>query len=292
MSRKANTTFGSAWLLNSLVKSLKYVDVRLIYAFASLFVMPVCLLLNTNRSRTTAYRYLRHRQGLGRMRSAWLTYVNHCRFAEVVIDRFAMYAGKRFKLQVERYDEFLRRADGEEGFMLLSSHIGCYEIAGYTLVSKKKRFNALVFGGEKATVMEGRQQQFDSNNIRMIPILPDMSHLFLVNESLANHEIVSIPADRCVGSAKTVECQLLGAKASLPLGPFSVATMRGLDVLAVNVMKTSRRGYTAYVTPLAYDKEAPRREQMRQLAQSYATELEARIRQYPEQWFNFYDFWK
>ena len=292
MSRKANTTFGSAWLLNSLVKSLKYVDVRLIYAFASLFVMPVCLLLNTNRSRTTAYRYLRHRQGLGRMRSAWLTYVNHCRFAEVVIDRFAMYAGKRFKLQVERYDEFLRRADGEEGFMLLSSHIGCYEIAGYTLVSKRKRFNALVFGGEKATVMEGRQQQFDSNNIRMIPILPDMSHLFLVNESLANHEIVSIPADRCVGSAKTVECQLLGATASLPLGPFSVATMRGLDVLAVNVMKTSRRGYTAYVTPLAYDKEAPRREQMRQLAQSYASELEARIRQYPEQWFNFYDFWK
>lgn len=292
VSRKANTTFGSAWLLNSLVKSLKYVDVRLIYAFASLFVMPVCLLLNTNHSRTTAYRYLRHRQGLGRMRSAWLTYVNHCRFAEVVIDRFAMYAGKRFKLQVERYDEFLRRADGEEGFMLLSSHIGCYEIVGYTLVSKRKRFNALVFGGEKATVMEGRQQQFDSNNIRMIPILPDMSHLFLVNESLANHEIVSMPADRCVGSAKTVECQLLGATASLPLGPFSVATMRGLDVLAVNVMKTSRRGYTAYVTPLAYDKEAPRREQMRQLAQSYASELEARIRQYPEQWFNFYDFWK
>lgn len=292
MSRKANTTFGSAWMLSCLVKSLKYVDVRLIYAFASLFVMPVCLLLNTNHSRTTAYRYLRHRQGFGRLRSAWLTYVNHCRFAEVVIDRFAMFAGKRFKLDVEGYEEFRRHADGEEGFMLLSSHIGCYEIAGYTLVSRKKRFNALVFGGEKATVMEGRQQRFDDNNIRMIPIMADMSHLFLVSEALADHEIVSMPADRVIGSPKTVECQLLGAKTKLPLGPFSVATMRSLDVLAVNVMKTSRRGYTAYVAPLAYDKEAPRREQMRQLAQSYATELEARIRQYPEQWFNFYDFWE
>lgn len=279
-------------MLNCLVKSLKYVDVRLIDAFASLFVMPVCLLLNTNHSRTAAYRYLRHRQGFGCIRSAWLTYLNHCRFAEVVIDRFATFAGKRYQVKVEGYSHFSRHADGEEGFMLLSSHIGCYEIAGYTLVSKKKRLNALVFGGEKATVMEGRQQQFASNNIRMIPIMPDMSHLFLVNEALANHEIVSMPADRVIGSPKTVECQLLGAKAKLPLGPFSVATMRSLDVLAINVMKTSRRGYTAYVSPLAYDKEAPRREQMRQLAQSYANELEARIKQCPEQWFNFYDFWQ
>lgn len=254
--------------------------------------MPICLLFNTNHSRTTAYRYFRQRQGFGKLRSAWMTYVNHCRFAEVVIDRFAMFAGKKFHLQVDGYDEFLKRAEQTEGFMLFSSHIGCYEMAGYTLVSKNKRFNALVFGGEKATVMEGRERLFESNHIRMIPILPDMSHLFLVNEALVNCEIVSMPADRSVGSTKTLTSNFMGTVAKFPLGPFSVATMRGLDVLAVNVMKTTAKSYTVYVTPLPYDRQAPRKVQMQQLADSYAHELESRIKEYPEQWFNFYDFWK
>lgn len=279
-------------MLRQLILFLRYVDVRCVYVFTSLFVMPVCLLLNTNHSRTTAYRYFRHRQGFGRWKAAWMTYINHCRFAEVVIDRFAMFAGKKFKLTIEGYDEFLKRAEQKDGFMQLSSHIGCYEIAGYTLVSETKRFNALVYGGEKATVMEGRESQFADKNIRMIPIQQDMSHLFLVNEALANHEIVSMPADRAVGSTKTLAADFMGAKAKFPMGPFSVATMRGMDVLAVNVMKTSAKSYTAYVVPLDYDKETPRRQQMAQLVQSYATELERRIRQYPEQWFNFYDFWK
>ena len=253
--------------------------------------MPICLLLNTNHSRTTAFRYFRQRQRFGRFHSAWLTYLNHCRFAEVVVDRFAMFAGKKFRLTINGYEEFQRRAERTEGFMLFSAHIGCYEIAGYSLVSKDKRFNALVFGGEKATVMQGRRQQFADKNIRMRPIQTDMSHLFLVNDALANNEIVSMPADRVVSSSKTLSVTFLGAKAKLPMGPFSVATLRDEDVLAVNVMKTSAKSYSIYVVPLSYDKRAPRKRQMEQLAQSYAKELERRIKQYPEQWFNFYDFW-
>ena len=274
-----------------LIATLRWMDVRWIYACTALFVMPVCLLLNTNGSRTAAYRYFRRRQHYGRLRAAWATYVNHCLFAQVVADRFAMFAGQHFDLRIEGYDEFLQRDRGHDGFMMFSSHIGCYEAAGYSLVSEHKRFNALVYGGEKATVMEGRRQRLDANNIRMIPVVPDMSHLFLVNEALANHEIVSMPADRIVGAGKTVAAHFLGAPARLPMGPFSVATMRSLDVLAVNVMKTSARTYTAFVVPLAYDKQAPRRQQMAQLAQAYADELARRVRQYPTQWYNFYEFW-
>lgn len=175
--------------------------------------------------------------------------------------------------------------------MMLSSHIGCYEIAGYTLVAPNKPIHALVYGGEKTTVMSGRAERFVHNNVSMIPVQPDMSHLFLVNEALANHEIVSMPADRVVGSSKQLEAMLLGASAKLPMGPFSVATMRGLDVLAVNVMKTSAKQYTAYVTPLRYDKQATRKVQMQQLADGYAKELERMLRLYPEQWYNFYEFW-
>lgn len=287
----ANTTYGSGWMHRTLIGSLRWLDVRLIYVFTSIFIIPVCLLLNLNHSRTTAYRYFRQRLGYGCLRASWYTYVNHCLFAQVVVDRFAVFAGKRFKLDIDGYEYFQQLELETKGFVILSSHIGCYEVAGYSLISKSKRFNALVFGGEKATVMKGRQEALSEHNIRMIPVREDMSHLFIVNEALSNNEIMSMPADRIVGSAKVVKVNFFGETASLPAGPFSVATMNGLDALAVNVMKISAKRYKVYVTRLSYDTQAPRKQQMQQLANCYVEELERRVRQYPSQWFNFYDFW-
>ncbi len=275
----------------TLIGSLRWLDVRLIYVFTSIFIIPVCLLLNLNHSRTTAYRYFRQRLGYGCLRASWYTYVNHCLFAQVVVDRFAVFAGKRFKLDIDGYEYFQQLELETKGFVILSSHIGCYEVAGYSLISKSKRFNALVFGGEKATVMKGRQEALSEHNIRMIPVREDMSHLFIVNEALSNNEIMSMPADRIVGSAKVVKVNFFGETASLPAGPFSVTTMNGFDALAVNVMKISAKRYKVYVTRLSYDTQVPRMQQMQQLANCYVEELERRVRQYPSQWFNFYDFW-
>ena len=275
----------------TLIGLLRWLDVRLIYVFTSIFIIPVCLLLNLNHSRTTAYRYFRQRLGYGCLRASWYTYVNHCLFAQVVVDRFAVFAGKRFKLDIDGYEYFQQLELETKGFVILSSHIGCYEVAGYSLISKSKRFNALVFGGEKATVMKGRQEALSEHNIRMIPVREDMSHLFIVNEALSNNEIMSMPADRIVGSAKVVKVNFFGETASLPAGPFSVTTMNGFDALAVNVMKISAKRYKVYVTRLSYDTQVPRKQQMQQLANCYVEELERRVCQYPSQWFNFYDFW-
>ena len=287
----AGTTYGNAWMHKWLIRMLRHIDVRILYLFVAIFVIPVCLVLNP--SRGIAYRYFRRRIGYGRLKSAWKTYVNHCLFGQVVVDKFAMYAGKQFAVEIENYNEFTTRASRkEEGFVQLSAHIGSYEIAGYTLAVEGKSFNALVFAGEKASVMQNRDKMFAGTNIKMIAIQQDMSHLFEIDKALTDGGIVSMPADRINGSQKCIEHVFLGAKAKFPLGPFSVATMRGLDVLAVNVMKDSLLGYKIYVTPLAYDKEASRQEQIRQLSSAYVAELEKRVRQYPTQWYNYFEFWQ
>jgi len=282
-------TYGGSKLLNSLIFALRFMDVRLLYLAAAIFVVPVCLCLNA--SRGIAYRYFRERFNFSPLKAAWKTYVNHCLFGQVVIDRFAMYAGKKFKIEIEGYDHFLHLAAQKDGFVQLSSHIGNYELAGYNLVAESKVFNALVFAEEKETVMENRNKMFSNTNIRMIGIKADMSHLFEIDNALVNGEIVSIPADRIFGSQKCVRKMFLGASAKFPLGPFSVATMRSLDVLAVNVMKTSLKGYKIYVTPLKYDKQAKRSEQINQLSNAYVTELERMLNLYPTQWYNYFEFW-
>lgn len=284
------TTLGSERLLHSLIWLLRHVDVRIVYAFAAIFVVPVTLMVN--HGRRFIYQYLRCRQGMSRLKAAWHTYRNFCIFGQVVIDKFAMFAGRKFDMRTEGYEHFKTLASAKDGFVQLSAHIGNYEMAGFSLVSETKRFNALVFGGEKATVMQGRKHLFEHSRIRMISVKPDMSHLFEINDALADGEIMSIPADRIFGSQKAIEVNILGAACHLPMGPFAVAVSRGVEVLAVNVMKTKSRQYTIYVTPLPYDHTLRQREQAQQLANAYAAELERMLRMYPDQWYNYFDFWK
>ena len=286
----AGTTYGSSRLHNWLIRLLKCVDVRVVYAISSLMVVPVCLVLNP--SRRTTYHFMRRRMGYGRMRSAWLTYTNHCLFGQVVIDRFAMYAGKHFDIDLEGYDHYVTLAKRDESFIQLSAHVGNYEIAGYTLTVTNKPLNALVFWGEKASVMENRTKMFSNTKIKMIPVKSDMSHLFEIDHVIQQGEPLSMPADRIWGSQKYVVENFLGADAHFPLGPFSVATMRGCEVMAVNVMKTAAKRYKIHITPLPYDRSLPRKAQAEQLAKAYVKELERILRLYPTQWYNYYDFWK
>lgn len=286
----AGSTFGSGRLHSALIRSLRIFDVRFIYAFAFVFVIPFVVM--SSGSRKTSWNFYRRILGFGPLKSALYVYLNHCMFAEVVIDRFAMYAGKKFDVEIEGEDAYRALSSRPEGFVQLSSHIGNYEIAGYSLVSPGKTINAVVYGHEKESVMRNRGNMFDRTNIRMICLREDMSHLFEIDKALSEGNVVSLPADRHLGDAKTVEFTFFGHPADFPKGPFSVATMRGLDVLAVNVMKEGAKKYKIYVTPLGYDRDAPRKEQISQLGGEYIVELERRLRQYPAQWYNFFDFWK
>lgn len=283
------TTYGNGWMHRWLIRLLRYIDVRCLYVFVAVFVVPVCLIVNP--SGKIIYRFFRRHFGYSAWKAIRKTYANHYLFSQVVIDKFAMYAGKKFKIDIEGYEHFQMLATQQPAFIQLSAHIGNYEIAGYSLVAEQKPFNALVFFGEKESVMLNRAKMFSSTHIRMIPIKSDMSHLYLIDQAIGRGEIVSMPSDRMIGSLKYVEHDFLGEKAKFPQGPFRVATMRALDVVAVNVMKTASKAYTIYVTPLRYDKSASRQAQIQQLSALYVEELERMVRMYPTQWYNFFDFW-
>lgn len=285
----AGTTYGNGWMHKWLIRILKVIDIRILYVFVAVCVIPVCLLINP--SRGIAYRYFRNRMGYGKLKAAWKTYINHCLFGQVVVDKFAMYAGHKFPVETEAMEIINALNNREDGYIQLSAHVGNYEIAGYTLKAEKKAFNALVFAGEKASVMNNRNKMFTDTQIRMIPLSADMSHLFTIDNALQNGEIVSMPADRINGSPKYIEREFLGGVARFPQGPFSVATMRGLDVIAVNVMKISFTKYKIIVSKLEYDKQAKRKEQMEQLSQQYVNVLEGIVKKYPTQWYNYFEFW-
>ena len=282
-------TDGQPWMQRTLIKIFKVTDIRIMY-FMMGWVVPFYMLRN-HKEYLAMYRFFRKRFGYGRVKSFWNVFKNHLKFGQVILDRFAVYAGKRFKFIIEGGELFDHLAKQPSGFVQLSSHVGNYEMAGYSLVSHDKRFNAVVYAGETATVMRNRAAMFAPNNMRMILVGNDMSHIFALNQALGDGEIVSVPGDRIFGSPRYVECDFFGDVARFPMGPFAMAIQRDVPLLAVFVMKISTMGYKIYVRKIDADAALSRKERIEAAAKSFASELEAIVRQYSTQWFNYYDFW-
>lgn len=289
-SEWSGKTGGRKWMQQSLVAMFRKCDIRIFYVIL-VFVVPFYMLFN-RKGYNSIYRYFRERFGYGPVKAFRCVYRNHFVFGQIILDRFATYAGKRYEVEVvEGQEEFDTLSESEGSFMMLSSHIGNYELAGYTLHSEKKRICALVFGGETETVMENRNRIFAGSNITMVPVREDMSHLFEINRALSGGDIVSMPADRVFGSPKTVECDFLGKSAKFPSGPFAIAVQRGIPILSIFVMKRSAKRYEAYIRRIDVPAEGRAIEKRELMAREYVADMERIVRIYPAQWFNYYDFW-
>lgn len=284
-------TGGTIWMHKRLIYLFRRVDLRWVYPFMAVVVIPFYLLFSP-RSCIAIYHYFRKRHKFSIWKSFRYTYLNHFRFGQIILDRFAAYAGQHFNFDIEGNEEFINLTKSDEGFITLSCHVGNYELVGYAHPSTKKRYNALVFSGEAATIMENRRRLLGGNNIHMIPVSDDMSHIIEINNALANGEIVSIPGDRVFGSPRTVDCSLLGAKVELPLGPYAIAAQRNIPVITIFVMKEAAYRYQVYVRRLNNsDSNLSIKKRATALANSFAEELESVLKKYPEQWFNYYEYW-
>lgn len=281
---KKGTTFGNAGLYRALIWLLKHTPRKVFYVFEAVFVIPFTLVFSSGAH--IIYSYFHNIQGWSRWRSIAGTYKNHCIFGQTVIDKFAMYAGDKFRISCHGKEEYDKHLDQQESLILLNAHIGCSEILGYSYPSKKP-CNVLVYGGEREDLMSYRKKAFGDRHIKMIPVAAGGSHSEEIIEALNRKEIVSAFADRFFNDKKSVTATLFGREIKLARGPFSLAVTRGLSVFMTSAMKERDGSYTAFFTPLTYDKTLSPREQRQQLADAYCREIERLLKIYPTQWFNF-----
>lgn len=290
-SKWKGTTGGTPWMQRCLISYLRHFSLRSLYCIMA-FVAPFYMLFN-HKGYLSIYHYFHNRLGLNPLLSFFWTWKNHYRFGQIILDRFALYAGKSFEFEKEGSEEFEQLCQESGGIVMLGAHIGNYELSGYSLNAMGKHICTLVFGGETGTVMENRAKAFAQNGISMIRVEEDMSHIFKMNEALLNGDIVSMPGDRIFGSAKHLTGRLLWADAEFPAGPFTVAAQRNLPVFAVFSMKESLKKYRLYVFRLDDEESraAARGERPALLLKKYTRHLEQMLLKYPAQWFNYFEFW-
>ena len=282
-------TDGLPWMIRSLVVLMKVIDRRIIYCFMAI-VVPFYMIFHHD-SYLATYRFFRQRFHYGRIKSFLKVYANHFRFGQVIIDRYAAYAGKKFRFELDGNERFMELVNGERGFVQLSSHAGNYEMVGYGLTSTAKKINGLFYGGESKVMMDFRRKILAMHNVNLIEVDESMSHIFKMNAAIDRGEIVSMTGDRLFGSSKAIKCMFLGKEASFPMGPFALAVQKEVPMLAVFSMRYKGR-YRVYVRDIEQDESLPIRARMTDMAKKFASELENVVRMYPTQWFNYYDFWK
>lgn len=211
------------------------------------------------------------------------------KMGQTLIDKIAIMSVDKPDFEVEREGmENLKAMDeGQTGGFLISAHIGNWEIAGHMTKPYNTPINIVLLDGEEEQIKKVMDDATGVRNFKTIAIKNDMSHMFKIYEAARRHEFICIHGDRFLPGAKTLEESFLGKKAEFPAGPFAMATKLGLPVSFVYGMKESASKYHFYCTkPYSGALKAE------DLLHDYVQHLQQMLLKYPNQWFNFYPFWK
>lgn len=282
-------TEGTPWMQRTLIRILRHVDHRVMYGVMA--VVIIFYMIFSQKRFRPIYKYFREIHGFSALKSLIYSYRNFYIFGQSIIDRFAAYAGKKFNFIYDSFDIEKLRSLQSDGMIIISSHIGNYEIGGYHISSPDKPVNILAYYGESETVMKNRKRIFAANNMRMIPVDGSMDHVFRVHKALDNGEIISMHGDRRLGSNKSIICNCFGRPALFPSGPFQLAAVYKKPLLFMFVMKENWNTYKVYGKIIQYAPNVNRETQAEYLAKQFSAEMEQMTKKYPCQWFHFYNFW-
>jgi len=236
--------------------------------------------------------FYRQRLKLPALRAYRLLYVNYFRFGQTLIDKFAVLAGQTnsFTFEFEGEEHLRSMVAKGRGGMLLSAHAGNWEAAGQLLQRLNTPVNIVMYDGEDANIKQYLQQS-GQKKFNVIFVKGDMSHIFEISAALAANELVCMHADRFLPGNKTVEADFLGAPALFPEGPFLLTLKLRVPVTFVYAFKESATHYHLYATEEKNFSPA-NRDTAKTIVTEYVHSLEGMVHKHPEQWFNYYDFWK
>lgn len=211
-------------------------------------------------------------------------------FGQTLVDRAAFLLEKsaQFNLTFENENYLIDIRNEGKGGILLSAHLGNWETAGNLLKGRvTSMINIVMLDAEVENIKKFMELSTGGSRFKIIAIKNDLSHIISIRNALKNNEFVAIHADRYLEGAKYTEVDFFGKKAKFPSGPFIIASKFDAPVTFVFAAKDGKYSYHLSATKPITAKMKPE-----EIASLYVAELEKKTRQYPEQWFNYFNFYK
>jgi len=217
----------------------------------------------------------------------YLTYYRHVRyFAHSILDRYISRINPD-KLMFERENKevFLGLKDG--GIVLLS-HIGGWATAAHSLKADLPSIHIVMRDTQKNNIKEVEKEKKRKNEsgVKIIDLNNGAiaANIQIANALMAN-EVIAMMADRVLDSNKTIDVTFLGTKVPINRNPFDIAYRFKKKLVATFVINIDKAKYKLVFREIKLDDKT-----LQEIAQEYMNILEEIIRLYPNQWYNFYDF--
>lgn len=278
------------FILNHLGLKLAYIVLRFVALYYFLFA---------RKSNKNILYFFRDVLKYKRTTAYLKLYKNYYIFGQTILDKVALLAGVKTKFTINHDGgvNLDKIAEMGKGGILISAHIGNWEIAGQLLNRLNTTFNILMYENESANLKEYMDGVQKKRNVKIIAIKDgEMGHLIELHNAFSNNELVVMHGDRFRDGVQTLEASFLGKTAKFPAGPFIMAAKFGVPLSVVFAVKESSTHYHFFATDPIMVKRTRDPKQTEQavqsLLQNYLQEVEKMVLRYPEQWFNYYAFWK
>jgi len=246
------------------------------------------------RSSKSIFYFFRKRIGFSAVTSFFKLYQNYYLFGQSIIDKVVVMSGipNKFTFNFDGVGNLHEIAALKKGGLLLSAHIGSWEIAGDLLKNIDTRINIVMFDGEDQQIKSYMEKVTGKSSVNIIVIKNDLSHIFKINEAFQNNELVCMHADRYIEGNKTITREFLGAEAKFPAGPFILAAKFKVPVTFVFAVKESKHHYHFFASAIKEYLHLGKEQGMQQVLSDFICEFENKVKKYPEQWYNYYNFWQ
>jgi KDO2-lipid IV(A) lauroyltransferase len=184
-----------------------------------------------------------------------------------------------------------------KGVICITPHLGNWEIGGLLFSFKGGKLNVLTLDERDPKTKSFREEMRGRKGINNIYINPkDQSPMAILDavKALRRNEIVAMLGDR-IESQKTLVLDFFGRPTPFPIGVAILAIATGARVLPVFVVMGKNRKYRGVIeAPVTFhaDSRETREEVIRRGMEKLIKIYEDYISRYPDQWYNFFDYWK
>ncbi|WP_233261368.1 glycosyltransferase [Vitiosangium sp. GDMCC 1.1324] len=268
-------------------------------AYWALYPVAFYFVLGARTARNASMQFLDRAIGPARgFRRFARTYQHILTFARTLVDRALLATRGPSVFRVEEIGlDYIRNAAAEgRGGILLTAHMGNWDVAGGLLRGGRGgdvNLAIVAFQGEQERIARYVKKAHGPGP-RVIAVGGDemLSSLEMIR-ALREGTLLAIQGDRSV-DRHVARVPFLGREASFPVGPFMLAAVSGAPLIATFSIQLGPATYRFFAQPplrLRFERGRDRDTQLREWVEQYVRQLESLAREFPYQWFNFYDFW-
>ncbi len=264
--------------------------------FARLWLYPITLyfLLTSPKVRRSSHHYLRR---IPNKKGNLIEITKHiyC-FAATVLDRVYFLTNQQHLFDInihgkEIMDEVIK---SKKGCILLGAHVGSFEALRCLAISHEHLPLKIMIHQNHNAMITKILDELNPEITQSIINLSDDDALFQMKESIDDGQLIGILGDRILPGVKQIECELLGDKIAMPVGPITLGSVLHVPIIVFYGLYEGGNRYSVHIEKLRDAKVIPRKKRDAVVAQTihdYTSNIEAKIIQNPYNWFNFYDFW-